>query len=516
MKRLYFIFVMLLAAWAAQATQVTRTYTLNFNQGDFTYTIDDHLLYISSNTHVVSFDTDTLLPAMPYIGVNILVRPYEDYSSFNIQKTETLIQNNVLMGPNPKVVPVSMMPEVLETTPIPNYRGWIFPTTDMSYTGSYTTDGYKVICFRLCPFRYNAIAKKLYLATSVTLSVTLDSDITPIGHGIPIYPVVTGGSNMQETVANMVINGNELTSMYLVSSNGTYNRDHYEYVIVTNQTLAPTYERLAEWKEKKGIRTKILTVEYIDSTDTSEDPMPLKIKRALKEYYHQNMKYVLLGGGVDVVPSEICFIWAKYGGQPLPCVFPSDLYYGCFENDNWDTNGNGLNGELADSLEIIPAVGVARIPISNATTLGSYIEKLITYECNPDTTNWQNKMLLCGRYTYNYFTISPGVVVSDTHENALTLIEKSVNHHWQGDVHMLFDTGNNIGWNGGFITSKLQDELEKRYSFVCVDTHGDTDHWQMDTLPNYRNTDALNLINTGNTLITTKACFPTILQITIV
>ena len=79
----------------------------------------------------------------------------------------------------------------------------------------------------------------------------------------------------------------------------------------TNQTLAPTYERLAEWKEKKGIRTKILTVEYIDSTDTSEDPMPLKIKRALKEYYHQDMKYVLLGGGVDVVPSEICFIWAK-------------------------------------------------------------------------------------------------------------------------------------------------------------------------------------------------------------
>lgn len=506
MRRLYFIFAMLLAAWAAQGAQVTRTYTLNFSQSDFTYTTDDGMLYINSPSHIISFDHDTLQPAMPYIGVNILVRPYEDYSSFNIQKTEALIQSNVIMAPNPKVVPVSMMPEVQEVTSSPIYPDTVYPATDMSYTGSYTTDGYKVICFRLCPFRYDNITKNLYLTTSIYLSITLNNTITPLGHGVPLQPMVIGGSNMQQAVANRAINGYEITAMYSVSSDMTYYRDYYEYVIVTNQTLAPVYERLAEWKEKKGIRTKILTVEEIDSVDISNDPIPLKIKRALKEYYYHGMKYVLLGGGVDIVPSEICFILAENNRQPLPCIFPSDLYYGNYNQLNWDTNGNGRIGEIVDNIDIIPEVGVARIPISDTATLESYIEKLITYECNPDTTNWQNKMLLSGRHKYYNYTIPPGVNVSDAHASALTLISESVNPYWQGNVSLYFDTGNNIGWNGGLVASKLQNELEKGYSFVCVDTHGDVDHWAMDANPPYYNTDASNLSNAGNTIITTKAC----------
>lgn len=510
MKRLYFIFVMLLAAWAAQATQVTRTYTLNFNQGDFTYTIDDHLLYISSSSHVISFDTDTLLPAMPYIGVSILVRPYEDYSSFNIQKTETLIQNNVLMGPNPKVVPVSMMPEVLETTPTPNYRGWNFPTTDISYTGSYTTDGYKVICFRLCPFRYNAIAKKLYLATSVTLSVTLDSHITPIGHGIPIYPVVTGGSNMRQTVTNMVINGNELPMMYNTPLNVSNSFNNYEYIIVTSQTLRPIYERLAIWKNRKGVRTKVITVEDIYASDLSDDPNPIKIKRALSSYYNKNesptLTYALMGGGVDIVPTLMCNIRVDNLTQPDTALAPTDLYYSSLKQLDWDTDGNGKYGEFEDNVDIAPDIAVSRIPLSDVNELEPFIERLIAYECNPDTVNWKNDILMCGRVLEKYHIVPPdSVLASDAQMQSKIIFDNDIEPYWNGTMTRFFDTINDINWTGGFTADKLQEELSKGYTFVQVDTHGSVGTWQTDS-GFYIPAHALNLHNSGNTIITTSAC----------
>ena len=73
MRRLYFIFAMLLAAWAAQGAQVTRTYTLNFSQSDFTFTESEGVLYIYPSNKPYSFDTDTAKPALPFVDIYISI-----------------------------------------------------------------------------------------------------------------------------------------------------------------------------------------------------------------------------------------------------------------------------------------------------------------------------------------------------------------------------------------------------------------------------------------------------------
>ena len=152
----------------------------------------------------------------------------------------------------------------------------------------------------------------------------------------------------------------------------------YDYIIITNNNLKPTFLRLADWKSKKGIRTKVLTTEEIYEP-YSETTNQQQIKNVLKYYYDNcsNLKYVLIAGDVNVVPAQMCVV--KY--IPNETIYyesncPVDLFYADFNTMTWDSNGNGIYGETDDVSSPYPQIAITRAPVNSVSDAENFVNRI--------------------------------------------------------------------------------------------------------------------------------------------
>lgn len=403
------IFAIPIAGYS-QIGSVVKTINLSYNESDFSFVEDEGLLRIYSDSLMSTFDNDTLAPSMPYIPVNVLIRPNDTYVSFSTRSTETELMDNVLMYPNELAIPTDMPAPPRKARPV-SYAPAIYPIVQDSFEGHSKADGYNYLTFLVCPFRYDSSARKLYLRNEIELNIRLIQTPQPL----------TANANFassKESLKRIIINNNEFEDGYIDNSGiinmdslghsgewggGTVTNDSidletmdYRYLIVTNELLRPSFQRLADWKTMKGVRAKVITVEEVDSMDNSNDTLQLKIKKAVKNYYNgecKGLQYLLLGGDDNIVPALHCVL--KYNGrQSMP---PVDMYYACMDNSlNWDANGNGIYGELNDNVDAKPEFAVTRISVKNTNDAENIIDRIINYESLPGT--WSPKILMAGDY----------------------------------------------------------------------------------------------------------------------
>lgn len=158
-----------------------------------------------------------------------------------------------------------------------------------------------------------------------------------------------------------------------------------DYLIITENLLVPSCERLKRLKEADGYRVEIVTVENIYDQFNFGTKSPLAIKdfirhaAALWDQSHP-LKYVVLVGdasydykglirpGSDRVPT-IMYQTVKFGASG------SDYWYALLDDDN------------------IPYVTVARIPAATVQELENYLDKIETYSQNSNIGPWRNTAL---------------------------------------------------------------------------------------------------------------------------
>lgn len=170
----------------------------------------------------------------------------------------------------------------------------------------------------------------------------------------------------------------------------------YEYVVITNRTLAPAFEELVAWKNQKGLNAGIVTVE-----DICKDPEAKKgdvisnitgnktdsaamIRRYLQSSVDAKKgKYVLLGGMSNIVP-------VRYGigtkDNNEKSLIPSDLYYSALSG-NWDKDKDGIYGEK-DEDDIWGEykkniLYVGRLLCRTEADVRTWTRKQLIYEQNP-------------------------------------------------------------------------------------------------------------------------------------
>ena len=148
-----------------------------------------------------------------------------------------------------------------------------------------------------------------------------------------------------------------------------------EYLIVTNEELAPHFKKLAQWKISKGIPAHIVTMKEIENA-FNDSTSQLKLKKYLYSVYKKgNLKYVLLGGDDTVVPVQYCYgiVHTSSSQFEESKNIPADIYYACFGNQfDWDKNKNGIYGEYDDSIDASPSIYVFRLPLSTVHDVNSY------------------------------------------------------------------------------------------------------------------------------------------------
>lgn len=227
-------------------------------------------------------------------------------------------------------------------------------------------------------------------------------------------------------------------------------REEYDMLIISPRKFGKIVEKLISHKERFGIRCKFRTpAEIYREIKIGRDEAE-KIKFFVKkEFDHYSIKYVLLFGGIDFIPSRYCYIPTRYPETPLPTVefieekFVSDLYFADLYDErgnfsSWDTNDDGIfaewRGRVAEDkdIDLRPDVAIGRIPCHSLWEARSVVDKIITYESRDNSKEkWFKTVISVAGDTYPENEIPDGEVDARDAINQLTGFKKI--NLWQSE-----------------------------------------------------------------------------------
>lgn len=391
MKKISILLTFFLLASLSSIGQDIKHISLHFDVDNYRVQYDDEgNIMVLPEAYDYFLKSDTLLPALPYKGYNVLIGSTEKYESHICSDTRILLRDNVIMANNPEAIPTNMLPSKNGVKSAVSYLDGTYPAKYVEFVGMNECDGYRILTFHVCPFEYDATSKKLYLRTNINIDIQLKESPS-------VSTIRTGNRNaVRNTIRQMVVNPEDLDEpdMYrngFRSNNELTRQTGFEYVIVTSNQFKSIFKQLADWKSRKGIRSKVLTVENIDSTYTGSTKAE-RIKRALADI--DSLSYVLLGGDTLNVPTCMCYIGSDADSDSIT---PADVYYSCLGTMNWDSDGDGLYGEICelnDTVSLIPTLNISRAPVSTVQDAQVFVNRIINYESAPDTTNWKDNILM--------------------------------------------------------------------------------------------------------------------------
>ena len=176
------------------------------------------------------------------------------------------------------------------------------------------------------------------------------------------------------------------------------------YVIITNATLAPEFQRLADHKTARGLATVVVTRETIAGSYRNGADIQETMRMFIRDAYERwGTEFVLLGGDSDVLPPRYVnnTLYPAGGSTDIP----TDLYFQCLDG-NWNANGNGRFGEpgstsvVSDNADFAEEVDIGRAPVSTPVAAANFIDKVIAYETAPVGADWAGRVLFAAEVLF--------------------------------------------------------------------------------------------------------------------
>jgi len=237
----------------------------------------------------------------------------------------------------------------------------------------------------------------------------LDRDGEPtIFVNIFMYPVrVQGTASTGQSIS--YINDLDIEVSYTLEDTKTASRaraDTHEMVIISPTGFATKMQELADHKTATGLDTIVVKLIEIYNGDhftvqgrDDQEKIKYFIKDAIENW---DIKYVLLAGDVDKVPTRECEVYDDFDDDGSMWIdgkwvasdgYYADIYDGTNNFDSWDSNGNEVYGEwtggaggwTVDDPDLYYDVYIGRLPASSLTEMGRLVSKVINYENN---TEW--------------------------------------------------------------------------------------------------------------------------------
>lgn len=461
-KQKYWVYVL---ALSFLTTANADTYNITFHLSDFDVVQVGDVVNINPKNIDYMFEDDVNKPAIPFMPYKQQVNGTFVENSFNVQVEEmTLLFSNVNIAPN---MP-SFSDSLINTSGTATYVDGIYPfPTPMTYHFCNSEGkGTNELFFSISPFVYDTRSKALYFINSLCYTY--------------------------ETVP------------LIGSTESNEGREKLDYLIVTSSELKEAFVPLKEWKTKKGVKTDIIIVEDIYENYTQGSTNQEKIKYCLLDYYqNKGIKWVLLGGDVDIVPSQMCYI--EYGGEVSSVA--SDMYYTAFSGTfNWNADNDNSYGEVEDDISLRSNIYLSRLPISNSEQITAYVQKLLLYEKSPPVDGWLDKMLFMGHKLFSSEKNEP--YRSDVHYKGELIFSDFIQPNAPNILKKhLYDTGNNLDYEGKMTRQNMINAInEEQPHILFMQTHGHDAIW-MASNGYFTDVDASNLNNVNKPMvIVTSAC----------
>ncbi len=248
--------------------------------------------------------------------------------------------------------------------------------------------GRRIAVVHIHPLRYDHGQASLALATEVTVRLQDSAMRVEAAANAPARPLTTGDRQILAGILPAVANPEDLeseddrqTESTTVQSVTDGENDRVDYLIITNDELAPSFDRLAARRSQThGFSTAVISVDDI-ALEYNGDDLQDKIRACITKYYTDHDAWMVVLGGCDqVVPDRNCYVTTY---TDIEKKMPTDLYYSCLDG-SWDDDGDKVYGEAGDdTVDMGYEVIVGRIPVNTAAQANAYIDKLIAVEDNP-------------------------------------------------------------------------------------------------------------------------------------
>lgn len=188
--------------------------------------------------------------------------------------------------------------------------------------------------------------------------------------------------------------------------------DENDLVIIAPSEFSAKLQPLINHKNKRGVNTILKTTEDIyneyNGYDEAEE-IKYFIKDAIEDW---GVEYVLLVGDVNKLPIRSAWYYNNLHGFYWNHSVISDLYYGDIYDEHgefcsWDTNGNGVYGEVYrnctgvnDTFDLYPDVNIGRLACTEGKEVEIVVDKIIHYEIFTYGQSWFNNIILMGGDTF--------------------------------------------------------------------------------------------------------------------
>ena len=279
-------------------------------------------------------------------------------------------------------------------------------------TGGYRK--YNLVDVRVNPFTYYPTSGKLIYHSTISVSVeyTISKDFSSKDIMVDNIP------ETEQIAKEIILNYDQAKNWY---PSGPLNRDSYDYVIITTDSLTSSVTSLVDWESTKGRSVTVVTTSWISDNYAGYD-LAAKMRAFLLEKYPSSewgIQDVCLVGSYNDVPMRQC--WQDVGyGKPK-----TDYYYAELslpDSQSWDSDGDHHYGENSDPIDFEAEINVGRIPWGDTAIVQSICEKSVAYEQNTDDS-FKKNILLLGAYFW-----------SDT-DNAVLMDYKTnpSNNPWMSD-----------------------------------------------------------------------------------
>ncbi len=277
------------------------------------------------------------------------------------------------------------------------------------------------------------------------------------------------------------------------------------YVIVTSDSMAAQFQRLADWKTQTGVPAVVRTMTTIRQQYPYASDDADRVRQFVRDAYTRwGTKWLLLGGDVDAVPSRTAYTtFYEPGGENIP----TDMYYSCLDG-NWNADGDSLYGEgyldatdPGDAADMLPEVYVGRAPVTTSADAKLFVDKTLQYEKTP-VGDYENTVLYFAQVLFpeNW---TPGQFVS---LDGAALAEETLPYlRAHGGIHYarLYQNYTDSTWEPGSLPenrTSVLDSLDRGYNMAVHIGHGYRNVMAVGYQQNLVNADALALTN-GNRLI---------------
>jgi hypothetical protein len=302
-------------------------------------------------------------PLLPSFGRYVHIPANCDYT-VRVRKSKPLLFDGILVLPAQELLTDSAKRESVFEYDKETYTAKrLYPEELVEVTGPFEIDNYNALLVHVRPLQYNPAQRKLLGYSNITVTIK----VLPKKRSRAEFQIPQMGTD-REAFGNLFLNPRRNVEERLGIENPVSTLPiplpsprGPELLIIYHNTFKNAAEKLAAWKNQRGLITQTISIDDIGNTVA-------KIKKYLRGRRgsaYARLRYVLLFGDVEHIEPQRNIECPE--GENV-----SDYYY-------------STKDEPTDTHLVLPWLSIGRIPVDRPADAMCVTDQIIAYEKNPPT-----------------------------------------------------------------------------------------------------------------------------------